>query len=61
MAYYDKSKTQYAEQGNVNIINRLLVSWYKFDDYYIFTDDAPVYVITFLLYPSFREHFLRNH
>jgi hypothetical protein len=61
MTHYDKFKTQYTEQDNVNMTNRLLVSWYKFNDYYKLTNDAPIYATTLLLYPNLREHYLRNH
>ena len=43
------------------MVNHLLVSWYKFDDYYKLTDDAPVYATALLLHPSLREHYLRNN
>lgn len=56
VTHYDETKAQYTEQGNIRMVNRLLVSWYKFDDYYKLTDDAPVYATALLLHPSLREH-----
>jgi hypothetical protein len=41
-------------------MGRLLISWYKFDDYYKLTDDAPVYAAATLLHPSLRERYLTS-
>jgi hypothetical protein len=45
---------------NVTMVDRIMTSWYKFDDYYTRTDDTPVYAAAILLHPSLREAHLRE-
>lgn len=42
------------------MVDRIMTSWYKFDDYYTRTDDTPVYAAAILLYPSLREAHLKE-
>ena len=58
LTHYYEAKRQY--KGNKVMMERLLTSWYKFDDYYKLTDDAPVYAAALLLHPSLRERYLTS-
>ena len=56
LTHYNEAKQQY--KGNGVMMERLLTSWYKFDDYYTLTDNAPVYAAATLLHPSLRQRYL---
>ena len=38
-------------KGNAQITIRLMAAWYKFNKYYKFADNTPVYAAAALLYP----------
>lgn len=42
------------------MVDRIMTSWYKFDDYYTRTDDTLVYAAAILLHPSLREAHLKE-
>jgi hypothetical protein len=42
-------------QHDITMADRIMTSWYKFDDYYKRTDDSPVYRAAILLHPSLRR------
>ena len=42
-------------QDNITMADRIMTSWYKFDEYYTRTDDTPVYAAAILLHPSLRR------
>ncbi|KAM3537959.1 hypothetical protein ARSEF1564_009122 [Beauveria bassiana] len=52
VTHYKAAMKRY--QGNVTMTDRIMTSWYKFDDYYTRTDDSPVYAAAILLHPSLR-------
>ncbi|KAM0664443.1 hypothetical protein ACQRIU_007025 [Beauveria bassiana] len=42
------------------MVDRIMTSWYKFDEYYTRTDDTPVYAAAILLHPSLRKAHLKE-
>jgi hypothetical protein len=50
--HYEQAITTH--KHNKQLLSRIMVSWYKFDDYYKLTDNTPVYVAAILLHPSLR-------
>ncbi|OAA37489.1 Ribonuclease H-like protein [Cordyceps fumosorosea ARSEF 2679] len=52
VTHYKAAMKRY--RGNVTMTDRIMTSWYKFDDYYTRTDDSPVYAAAILLHPSLR-------
>ncbi|KAJ6437947.1 Beta-glucosidase cel3A [Purpureocillium lavendulum] len=45
---------------SLTMTDRIMTSWYKFDDYYRRTDDSPVYAAAILLHPSLRRAHLHE-
>jgi hypothetical protein len=58
VTHYKAAMEQF--RHNITMIDRIMTSWYKFDDYYSRTDDAPVYAAAILLHPSLREAHLKE-
>ncbi|KAM3446391.1 hypothetical protein NHJ6243_010227 [Beauveria neobassiana] len=52
VTHYKAAMKRYRD--NVTMTDRIMTSWYKFDDYYTRTDDSPVYAAAILLHPSLR-------
>jgi hypothetical protein len=58
VTHYKAAMEQF--RHNITMIDRIMTSWYKFDDYYSRTDDTPVYAAAILLHPSLREAHLKE-
>ncbi|OAQ57829.2 restless-like transposase [Pochonia chlamydosporia 170] len=58
VTHYKAAMEQF--QHNTTMVDRIMTSWYKFDDYYTRTDDTPVYAAAILLHPSLREAHLKE-
>ncbi|KAK2922991.1 hypothetical protein FoTM2_017233 [Fusarium oxysporum f. sp. vasinfectum] len=55
ITHYKAAMQQF--QHDITMADRIITSWYKFDDYYKRTDDSPVYAAAILLHPSLlRAH-----
>ncbi|KAF6512729.1 hypothetical protein HZS61_007535 [Fusarium oxysporum f. sp. conglutinans] len=53
ITHYKAAMQQF--QHDITMADRIMTSWYKFDDYYKRTDDSPVYAAAILLHPSLRR------
>lgn len=56
ITHYKAATKQF--QQRITMVDRIMTSWYKFDDYYTRTDDTPVYAAVILLHPSLRKAYL---
>ncbi|PNP73637.1 hypothetical protein FNYG_13019 [Fusarium nygamai] len=53
ITHYKAAMQQF--QHDITMADRIMTSWYKFDDYYKRTDDSPVYAAAILLHPNLRR------
>ncbi|KJZ70117.1 hypothetical protein HIM_10487 [Hirsutella minnesotensis 3608] len=58
VTHYKSATEQFG--NNATMLDRIMTSWYKFDDYYRRTDDSPVYAAAILLHPSLRRAHLEK-
>ncbi len=58
ITHYKAAMEQF--QHSITMVDRIMTSWYKFDDYYMRTDDTPVYAAAILLHPSLRRAHLQE-
>ncbi|KAK5013814.1 hypothetical protein LTR60_003666, partial [Cryomyces antarcticus] len=56
--HYNDAKIKYKD--DVNVLSRIISSWYKFDKYYKLADRAPVYTAAVLLHPALRRKTLES-
>jgi hypothetical protein len=61
VSHFKQAMEQYGGNADSTMMERLMVGWYKFDDYYQLTDDSPVYAASLLLHPSLRKRYLTTN
>jgi hypothetical protein len=50
--HFTEMKNKHKENSHINA--RVLIAWFKFNDYYKETNETPIYATLMLLYPKLR-------
>ena len=58
VGHYKEQQQQH--RNNLPLLNRILISWYKFDEYYKLTDESPAFTTAILLHPRLRRSYLEK-